>query len=84
MPWKSYVAKDVTAQLHQGQNAIAIGVTHYDVGNSRNTAVETQVPMSMCLYLLMEDGSVQVLTSGSPGWKAAMNPTEGAGPPETI
>jgi alpha-L-rhamnosidase len=76
MPWKSYVSKDVTAQLHQGQNLIAIGITHYDVQNRRNASVETQFPMSMCLYLLMGDGSVQVLTSASPGWKAAMNASE--------
>jgi alpha-L-rhamnosidase len=75
MPWKSYVTEDVTAQLHQGQNLIAIGVTHYDVGG-RNAQVDTQIPMSMCLYLLMDDGSVQVLTSASPGWKAAMNASE--------
>lgn len=77
MPWKSYVSEDVTAQLRHGQNMLAIGITHYDVTNRRNERVETQSPMSMCLYLQMNDGSVQVLTSASPGWKAALNPPEG-------
>jgi alpha-L-rhamnosidase len=76
MPWKSCVSKEITTQVHQGQNVIAIGVTHYDVQNRRNLSVETQFPMSMCLYLLMDDGSEEVLSSASPGWKAAMNAPE--------
>jgi alpha-L-rhamnosidase len=77
MPWKTYVRKDVTSQLRQGQNTIAIGVIHYDVQNPRDGPVETQFPMSMCLYLLIDDGSVQVLTSATAGWRAAMNAPEG-------
>jgi alpha-L-rhamnosidase len=73
MPWKRYVRKDVTSQLHQGQNLLAIGATHYDVPNGRDGELQTQFPMSMCLYLQMEDGSVLVLTSATLGWKAAMN-----------
>ena len=77
MPWKGYVNKDVTAQLHPGQNLIAIGITHYDVESGQSASVDTRTPMSMCLYLLMEDGSTQILSSASSGWKAALNAPEG-------
>ena len=77
MPWKGYVSKDVTTELHPGQNLLAIGITHYYVESGQPAPVDTRSPMSMCLYLLMEDGSTQVLSSASPGWKAALNAPEG-------
>jgi len=73
MPWGTYFSKEVTADLHQGANQLAIGITHFDVSNGRNTPVETQTPMSMCLYLVFADDSVKALTSKSDGWKAALN-----------
>ncbi len=73
MPWGTYVSKDVTAELHEGRNLLAIGITHFDVRSSRRGSIESQAPMSMSLYLVMGDGSVQVLTSASDGWKAALN-----------
>ena len=77
MPWKTYLTTDVTSQLRSGQNQIAIGITHFDVQNRPGAPVESQFPMSMCLFLLMDDGSVQTLTSASPGWKASINAPEG-------
>ncbi len=77
MPWSTYFKKDVTSDLHKGKNEIAIGITHYFVASGRSTNIETQYPMSMCLYLLFEDDSVQVLTSGSDGWKAMLNAGDG-------
>jgi alpha-L-rhamnosidase len=73
MPWKTYFIKDVTVELHAGQNNVAIGITHFYTPGNRSSQVNTQMPMSMCLYLELEDGSARVITSSDPGWKAAFN-----------
>jgi alpha-L-rhamnosidase len=75
MPWGTYVSKDVTAELHDGRNLLAIDITHFDVRNGRGP-IESQTPMSMSLYLVLNDGSTQVLTSALDGWKAALNAGE--------
>lgn len=77
MPWGTYVSKEVTSELHQGRNLLAIDITHFDIQSGRRGATETQMPMSMSLYLVLSDGSVQVLTSSPDGWKAALNSNEG-------
>ena len=77
MPWGTYAKTEVTPDLHDGQNKLAIGITHYDVPTDRRTQVATQYPMSMALYLLFDDNSVQVLTSASDGWKAMLNAGDG-------
>jgi alpha-L-rhamnosidase len=77
MPWGTYSKKEVTSDLHEGKNEIAIGITHYDVSNGRGAKVETQYPMSMCLYLQFADNSVQVITSAADGWKAMLNAADG-------
>jgi len=77
MPWGTYVSKEVTSELREGRNQLSIAITHFDVQNGRTEKVETQTPMSMCLYLVMADNSVQVLTSASAGWKAALNASSG-------
>ncbi|WP_348267324.1 family 78 glycoside hydrolase catalytic domain [Edaphobacter paludis] len=73
MPWGTYVSKEITSNLHQGKNQLAIGITHFNLQGGRAIQTETQTPMSMCLYLVMADGSVNVLTSASSGWKAALD-----------
>ena len=73
MPWGTYFSKEVTSELHEGANQLAIGITHFNLQSGREMQVETQTPMSMCLYLVMGDGSVKVITSASNGWKAALN-----------
>jgi alpha-L-rhamnosidase len=77
MPWGTYVSKEITSELQEGVNRLAIGITHFDTQNGRQAQIETQTPMSMCLYLVMADNSVKVLTSASSGWKAALNAGDG-------
>ena len=77
MPWGTYVSKEVTSKLQAGSNELAIGITHFDTQSGQPAQVETQTPMSMCLYLVMADNSVKVLTSASSGWKAALNAEDG-------
>jgi alpha-L-rhamnosidase len=71
-PWKKYQERDVTSALHQGRNVLAVEVTLYDAGGDEPRAHRSQTPMSACLYLEKQDGSVEVLTSGK-GWKSELN-----------
>lgn len=66
-PWKTYTRKDVRSELHAGRNLLAVEVVLH--GNKD----QSQAPMSAALYLQMADGSVQVLKTGSPEWKAQLN-----------
>jgi alpha-L-rhamnosidase len=72
MPWKTYVAQDVTKTVQTGQNMLAVEVIRY---SDRRNANSGQTPMSAVLYLEAEDGSVQLVKSGSDGWRAALNAT---------
>lgn len=73
MPWGTYEKQEVTAELRAGANLIAVEVTHFDVSSGKATPVDTQTPMSMCLYLVYRDGTTELLSSASPGWKASLN-----------
>ncbi len=72
-PWGTYEKQDVTSALHAGKNTIAIEVTHYNVGGRQLGADDTQTRMSMCLYVVYQDGSTDLISSASDGWKAKLN-----------
>ncbi len=72
-PWGTYEVKDVTADLRQGANIVAVEVTHFNVSSRQMGAADTQTPMSMCLYLVYSDGTTELLSSASAGWKASFN-----------
>jgi alpha-L-rhamnosidase len=72
MPWGTYEREDVTGQVGDGRNVIAIQVTHYAISRPA-TVMRTMTPMSMCLFLSYQDGSSEVLASKAQGWKAALN-----------
>jgi alpha-L-rhamnosidase len=78
MPWKAYREQDVTAQVRQGKNLLAIGVTLYATrtGSSYTTQSNSRTPMSACLLIEMTDGRVTLLKSGE-DWKAALNAAQG-------
>ncbi len=72
-PWGTYEVKDVTADLRKGDNIVAVEVTHFNVSSRQMGAADTQTPMSMCLYLVYNDGTTELLSSASAGWKASFN-----------
>ncbi len=73
MPWQSYEAKDVTSQIHNGANVLAIEVVLYAANPSGMLSSEdSRTPMNATLYLEMADGSTKVLTSDE-GWKGGLN-----------
>jgi alpha-L-rhamnosidase len=73
-PWKSYLRKDVTAELKPGNNLLAVGVTLYGgpPANGMGTTESDRTPMSACLYVEFSDGSTAVFASGA-SWKAQLN-----------
>ncbi len=72
-PWGTYEMQDVTANLREGKNTIAVEVTHFNLSSRPLGPADTQTPMSMCLYIVYKDGGTELLSSASPGWKAALN-----------
>ncbi len=77
-PWKSYREVDVTPQLQQGSNLLAVEVTLYatSTGSSFTAATVSTTPMSACLYIEMADGSVKLIRSDE-SWKAMLNAPQG-------
>ena len=75
-PWGTYEMRDVTADLLAGSNVVAIEVTHFNVSSRALGASDTQTPMSMCLYLVYKDGTTELLSSGSSGWRASLDQEE--------
>ena len=77
-PWKSYREVDVTPQLQQGSNLLAVEVTLYatSTGSSFTAATVSTTPMSACLYIEMADGSVKLIRSDE-SWKAMLNAPPG-------
>ncbi|MBB5059260.1 alpha-L-rhamnosidase [Granulicella aggregans] len=72
-PWGTYEMQDVTTDLSDGKNVVAVEVTHFNVSSRAMGAADTQTPMSMCLYLVYKDGTTELLSSASPGWKASLD-----------
>src|SRR4051812_7250867 len=51
-PWESYVRREITRELHESDNLLAIEVRRYATPNaSAGGEVNGQSPMSACLYL---------------------------------
>ncbi|AXC10873.1 Alfa-L-rhamnosidase [Acidisarcina polymorpha] len=72
-PWQTYTTQDVTSSLHAGRNLLAVEVTLYAANPDGMAApTDSRTPMSACLYIEMEDGSVDLFKSGE-GWKGGLN-----------
>ena len=77
LPWKKYVKIDVTKQLHDGENLLAIETTHYIVNPNGMASKETPA-MSATLVTQLADGSVtNVATSVHGAWKTSIHPGNG-------
>ncbi len=77
-PWKKYVERDVTSLIQPGENLLAIDVTLFNIGGDGSGAKDnSRTPMSACLYIEKQDGTVQLITTGPSGWKAMLNAPEG-------
>ncbi len=72
MPWRKYVAMDVTAALAVGPNTLAIESTHYLL-NSNGNPLSSIPPMQAALVVEYADGAMQSWTSGA-DWKSSLHP----------
>ena len=85
MPWQKFVRADVTRQLAQGRNTIAIKCMHY-IGKYGEKKRKDAPPMMTTLLLFYKDGTTATVVSDA-GWKSAiLRPTErdrSMGPPES-
>ncbi len=77
-PWKTYRRQDVTRSLRGGDNLLAVDVTLYGTppANGMGSSEIGRTPMSACLFVEMQDGSVKVIASGT-DWKAALDAKPG-------
>ncbi len=71
MPWKTYLRRDITADVKQGDNVVAVGVTHYALPSGGT--MRSQTPMSACVYVVYADGATELFVSGAAHWKAMAN-----------
>jgi alpha-L-rhamnosidase len=75
LPWKKFVRADVTAQVAQGKNTIAIESVHYidKYGEKERTDAP---PMIATVVLLYTDGTSSAIVSDA-NWKSAVEPHPG-------
>ena len=76
-PWKSYKVVDVTPQVEQGKNLLAVQVTLYatSTGSSYTSSTVSTTRMSACLYLELTNGSTKLIRSDE-SWKAMLNASQ--------
>lgn len=85
MPWQKFVRADVTRQLTQGRNAIAIKCLHY-IGKYGEKKRKDAPPMITTLLLFYKDGTKATVVSDATWKSAILRPTErdrSMGPPES-
>lgn len=75
LPWKKFVRADVTGQVAQGKNTIAIESVHYidKYGESRRTDAPPMIATVVVLYA--DDTSSTAVSDDS--WKSAADPAKG-------
>lgn len=75
MPWKKFVRADVTTDLKQGSNSLAIEALRYVINPGGHVGADP-TPMISTLYVEYEDGSSATFSTG-PQWKVSVNPNTG-------
>lgn len=83
MPWQKFVRADVTGEVEQGRNTVAIKCLHY-IGKYGEKKRKDAPPMMATLLLFYKDGSAAAVVSDSTWKSALLHPTErdlSMGPP---
>src|SRR5581483_2142290 len=75
LPWKTYSRKDVSAELREGENLLAIDVVLYAKADDARGSNHSFAPMNATLYIENADGSVRIEKSGAGTWRSALDPT---------
>ncbi len=71
MPWKTYSFREVTKDLRDGKNLLAVEVVHYSPSGGRAQSV-ARTPMSAVLYVEATDGSVETFAGRGVGGRRWM------------
>jgi len=74
LDWKTYHQKDLTPQLREGANLLAIDVLTY-AGSRGDMPPAGRAPMIATLYVENFDGSVQIFKTGEGEWRSSLNPS---------
>jgi len=75
LPWKKFVRADVTGQITEGKNTIAIESVHYIDKYGENKRKDVP-PMIATVAVLYKDGTTAVVASDGT-WKSAIEPAAG-------
>lgn len=75
LPWKKFVRADVTKQVAQGRNTIAIESVHY-IDKYGEDERKDAPPMIATVVVLYTDGTSTTVTSDG-SWKTAIEPASG-------
>jgi alpha-L-rhamnosidase len=75
LPWKKFVRADVTAQVVEGRNTIAIESVHY-IDKFGEKKRKDAPPMNATVVLFYKDGMTAAMRSDGT-WKSAENPVDG-------
>jgi len=75
LPWKKYVRADVTGQVAQGKNTVAIETVHY-IDKYGEKADKDAPPMIATVVVLYADGTSSTVVSDGQ-WKSAIEPAQG-------
>jgi alpha-L-rhamnosidase len=70
-PWKTYFMRDVTSDVKNGANVLAVEVIRY--GGGREAPDISQTPMNALVYVEKSDGSTEIFKTGDGAWKGALN-----------
>ena len=74
LPWKAYSRKQVSAELREGENLLAIDVILYAKADDARSSNHSVAPVNATLYIENADGSVQIEKSGEGDWRSALDP----------
>ncbi|HEX7728198.1 MAG TPA: family 78 glycoside hydrolase catalytic domain [Terracidiphilus sp.] len=75
MPWKKFVRADVTGEVKEGANTIAVEVLHYVV-DPNGMATDDAPPMMETLVVEYADGTTETFGSDT-SWKSAVHAAQG-------
>jgi alpha-L-rhamnosidase len=75
LPWKKFVRADVTGQVAEGKNAIAIESVHYIDKYGESTRKDVP-PMIATVVVIYKDGTTAAVASDG-SWKSAIEPAAG-------
>ena len=73
MPWKTYSVLDISKELKNGRNLLAVEVVRYREERRRGRPDDFRAPMSATIYVEYGGGSSEVFKTSTQGWRATLD-----------